>query len=75
MSAKTWMLPHYAEQTELFGERCNMRRRPWVAKMHADGFIDFEDGTREGNFDVVIFCTGEPACPTQRHTLRASVSK
>lgn len=46
-----------------------MLRRPWAAKMHADGVIEFEDGTTEGNFDVVMFCTGELACLTWWHTL------
>lgn len=63
MSAKTWMKEEFASVTGPFGEKNNMYRRPWISSMHADGSVEFEDGSSVQDIDIVMFCTGAPPPP------------
>ena len=58
MSAKTWMKEEFASMTGPFGSSKNMYRRPWIARMNADGSIEFEEGSIMHGIDIVMFCTG-----------------
>lgn len=40
--------------------------------MNCDGTIEFEDGSSEEGFDVVIFCTGTYGI-SEKHDLRSQV--
>lgn len=59
MSAKTWRKKEYEWQRGPFGPHGNMYRRQWPRELHADGTVEFEDGSTAERVDVVMFCTGE----------------
>ena len=58
MSAKTWRKKEYEYEHGPFGPHNNMYRRQWPKKLHQDGTVEFEDGSRVEHVDVVMFCTG-----------------
>lgn len=58
LSAKSWMKAEFVSETGAFGPKSNMYRRPWISRMHADGSVEFEDGSSVPAIDIVMFCTG-----------------
>lgn len=57
LSARSWQNPEWAKATEPIGPRRNLWRRANLARLHADGRVEFVDGTSV-EADAVMFCTG-----------------
>lgn len=72
LSGKKWIKEEFATMSGPFGAKANMLRRPWVSKMHADGRVEFEDGSCVESIDVVMFCTGAAFLHSITHSRRCA---
>lgn len=59
LSARSWQNPDWgAPHAPPFGPQHNILRKTPIRRLLADGGVEFEDGSRLGQVDHLLFCTG-----------------
>ena len=61
LCARSWQNPQWGFDSAPVGERGNLTRKPAIKSLHADGRVEFSDGSvSDDAVDCVMYCTGRP---------------